>query len=176
MNTFTIESIVANVVKKYNQQKAQKLALDQWEARLQLLKTCNHEVQKAFENLEFYFELTLKMRGVYNFTTTDARHMIKLAQSMMTSLDDDLVVIEKQVADLGRLSGHKIALEVLGIARDMRHECLRLYQALLQFQHNCKYDMIYALMAKELKCHVGCVDYAVSKVPDFTEIREKLFF
>ncbi|CAD6196774.1 unnamed protein product [Caenorhabditis auriculariae] len=60
MNSINIASIVDNIVKKADLRKAQKVALDRWEARLQLLKTCNQQVKEEFDKLAFYFELTLK--------------------------------------------------------------------------------------------------------------------
>ncbi|CAD6196773.1 unnamed protein product [Caenorhabditis auriculariae] len=102
-----------------------------------------------------------------------------MAQNILTMLDDDMAVIETQMEDLDQLyrtTGLQIALEVQRKAQKIRYECLRLNNALLLFQHNCRYDMIYALMAKELKSHVGCVEYAVSQIPDIEDLREKLYF
>ncbi|CAD6196772.1 unnamed protein product [Caenorhabditis auriculariae] len=179
MNAVNIKSIVAKIVEKANIQKAEKMVLEEWEARLQLLKTCSHEVQSELEKLAFYFDLTLKMRGIYNFTSTDASWMIKMAQKMLTMLEDELVVVEKEIIDLDclyRKSGKPIALEVRKTTYIIRREILRFSEALLHFQHNCKYEMIYALIVKELKSNLGRLQYAISKVPSFQEICQKLYF
>ncbi|CAD6198701.1 unnamed protein product [Caenorhabditis auriculariae] len=52
-----------------------------------ILKTCGDRVQADFDKLVFYFDLTHKMRG-NNFTSTDARYMINIAQKILTKLDD----------------------------------------------------------------------------------------
>ncbi|CAD6200112.1 unnamed protein product [Caenorhabditis auriculariae] len=145
MNTvIDIAAIVAGIVEKARRQ-------EQWMARLQNLKTCGDQVQAEFDRLTFYFDLTHKMRGINNFTSTDARWMINLAQKILTTLDDDLVILEKEIADLTllhRRTGQKIVKE--------------------------KFDMFYAIMVKELKYNVGCLQYAVDQVPDLEKIRREI--
>ncbi|CAD6196536.1 unnamed protein product [Caenorhabditis auriculariae] len=165
-----IAAIVAKIVEKARLQ-------EQWIARLQILKTCGDRVQADFDKLVFYFDLTHKMRGINNFTSTDAEWMINLAQKILTTLDDDLVILEKEIGDLDllhRQTGQEMINEVLKMAHKVRYECLRLYDALCHFKHNCKYEMIYALMVKELKGNVGSLQYAVSQVPEFEKIRRKI--
>ncbi|CAD6189671.1 unnamed protein product [Caenorhabditis auriculariae] len=141
-----IAAIVAGIVEKARLH-------EKWIARLRILKTCGDRVQADFDKLVFYFDLTHKMRGIHNFTSTDARWMIKLAQKIITTLDDDLAVLEKEIVDmdlLHRRTGQKLVRE--------------------------KFDMIYALMMKELNYNVGCLKFAVSDVPDFEKIRREIRF
>ncbi|CAD6199003.1 unnamed protein product [Caenorhabditis auriculariae] len=143
-----IAAIVAGIVEKARRQ-------EQWMTRLQNLKTCGDQVQAEFDKLTFY----------------------SVAQKILTTLDDDLVVLEKEIADLTllhRRTGQKIVKEVLKKAHNIRYECLRLCEALGRFQHNCRFDMFYAIMVKELKYNVGCLQYAVGQVPDYEKIRREI--
>ncbi|CAD6196776.1 unnamed protein product [Caenorhabditis auriculariae] len=63
-----------------------------------------------------------------------------MAQKMLTTLDDELVVVEKEIMeldDLYRRTGQGVALTAQEKAFDIRQEILRLNEALLHFQHNC---------------------------------------
>ncbi|CAD6198703.1 unnamed protein product [Caenorhabditis auriculariae] len=103
-----IAAIVTKIVEKARLQ-------EQWTARLQILKTCGDRVQADFDKFVFYFDLTHKMRG-NNFTSTDARYMIKIVQKILTTLDDDLAVVEKEIVDLALLhqrTGQQIVRENL---------------------------------------------------------------
>ncbi|CAD6189673.1 unnamed protein product [Caenorhabditis auriculariae] len=104
-----IAAIVAGIVEKARLH-------EKWIARLRILKTCGDRVQADFDKLVFYFDLTHKMRGIPNFTSTDARWMIKLAQKIITTLDDDLAVLEKEIVDmdlLHRRTGQKLVREIV---------------------------------------------------------------
>ncbi|CAD6196517.1 unnamed protein product [Caenorhabditis auriculariae] len=161
-----MSSIVAKFFEKSRLQKEKDLAEEQWIARLHLLKTCGDQIHDDFGNLALYFNLAHKKGGIDSFTSTDGRLMIKLAEKMVTSLDDDLVIVEQQIITLDLLqqkNSRELALEVLQIAQFIRFECVRLKKALRTFQQSC-----------ELNDNVGRLQYAISQVPDFEQIRRRL--
>ncbi|CAD6196515.1 unnamed protein product [Caenorhabditis auriculariae] len=177
--------IVAKFFEKSRLQKEKDLAEEQWIARLHLLKTCGEQIYDDFGNLALYFNLTYKKGGINSFTSTDGRLIIVNVGFFFRSwrrtswLGDDLLVLEKEIVDLDllhRRTGQKIVKEVLKKAHNIRYECLRLCEALGHFQHNCKFDMIYALMVKEIKYNVGCLQYAVGQVPDFEKLLREIRF